>query len=660
MLSLDVNLGKKRKRRRLRRWRRFALTIGLLALSSSGCILQDSQRYQRYCPPPISLEPSCGPAQLKPSEPDLCCPPPGIGPSSSPLDLDESAISDERVRGMTLEECTSFALANSKIMRDLGGSVVRNPQAVGTVYDPSITYSDPRFGEEAALSAFDANLFSSAYFEKNDRRVNNLFFGNQGIVQQDLQNYTLGANKRTATGGLVSIKQLITYDHNNQLSNGVGPTSFDNIIEGEMRHPLLQGAGTEYNRIAGPGAVPGQINGVLIARVRTDISLADFERSVRDLVAETENAYWDLYYAYRDLEARILVRDIAAETYEKLQAAKGAVSAGDLAQAREQVLRFQSEIVDSLYGRPIDGTRSNNGSTGGTFRGSGGVRICERRLRLIIGMSINDGQLLRPADSPAPAPLVYDWQESLALSLQLRPELRRQRWLVKQRELELIAHRNFLKPQLDLISRYRMRGFGEHLLGNSKSTDATRNLLDGDFQEWQLGVEYSLPVGFRKAHAAMRNSQLAHTREAEVLREQERAVEVGLSNAMSEMRRSFDTMDLHQQRLEAIVQQLSALEARRLEGNNPALDVLLETHRRLLDARLRFHQSQVEYALALRNVHVERGTLLQQRHISLSEAMSDAEAYRDAQDKQPLLGTFDAGYVDPSISSTVRSPLPAN
>lgn len=572
------------------------------------------------------------------------------------MDLDESSINDEHVLGMTLDESIAFALANSKVMRDLGGSVVRNPPAVGSVYDPAIAFTDPRFGEEAALSAFDANLFSSAFFEKNDRRVNNLFFGNQGIVRQDLQNYTLGVNKRTATGGLYSLKQLITYDHNNQLSNGVGPTSFDNIVEGEIRHPLLQGAGTEYNRIAGPGAVPGQINGVLVARVRTDISLADFERSVRDLIAETENAYWDLYYAYRDLEARILVRDIAAETYEKLQAAKGAVSAGDLAQAKEQVLRFQSEIVDSLYGRPIDGTRSNNGSTGGTFRGSGGVRICERRLRLIVGMDINDGRLIRPSDAPAPAPLLYDWQESLSLSMQLRPELRRQRWLVKQRELELVAHRNFLKPQLDLISRYRMRGFGEHLLGNSAPTDATRNLLDGDFQEWQLGVEYSLPVGFRKAHAALRNSQLAHTREAELLREQERAVELGLSNALSELRRSYDAMDLQKQRLEAIVQQLNALEARRVEGNNPALDVLLETHRRLLDARLRFHQSQVEYALAIRNVHVERGTLLEHRQVNLTEAMSDPEAYGDAIEKQPVARTVQAGRVEQPVSQDAVPP----
>ena len=33
----------------------------------------------------------------------------------------------------------------------------------------------------------------------------------------------------------------------------------------------------------------------------TDISLADFEIGLRDFVSNVENAYWDLYFAYRNL-----------------------------------------------------------------------------------------------------------------------------------------------------------------------------------------------------------------------------------------------------------------------------------------------------------------------------------------------------------------------
>ncbi len=36
--------------------------------------------------------------------------------------------------------------------------------------------------------------------------------------------------------------------------------------------------------------------------------------------------------------------------------------------AREQYYRFQAQVIEALTGREVDGTRTNNGSSGGTFR----------------------------------------------------------------------------------------------------------------------------------------------------------------------------------------------------------------------------------------------------------------------------------------------------
>lgn len=295
------------------------------------------------------------------------------------------------------------------------------------------------------------------------------------------------------------------YDANNPISNTFG-SAWDSYIEGEIRQPLLQGAGTEFNRIAGPNSQPGVINGVLIDRVRTDISLAEFERSVRDLVSDVENAYWDLYFANRDLEAKIDARDKAYDIYLRTEnQAKIAQSQdlSDVKQAKEQYLRFQADVIDALNGRPIDSTRTNNGSSGGTFRGNGGVRFSERRLRLIVGLPINDTSIIHPASMPTEAPVVYDWHAAIADALSLRPELRRQRWVIEHRKLELIANRNFLNPDLDVVGRYRFRGFGKDLLEYNGASNAGSSLASGDLQEWAAGVEYTVPVGFRRAHAAV-------------------------------------------------------------------------------------------------------------------------------------------------------------
>ncbi len=602
----------------LRSQRAFMAWLLVAVQLSAGCgVLGSKPRF--HCPDVcISTDSTAGDPcrQLQLSRPKLDCHCETQDRDIvSPYDLDEAALTSDRVRMLSLKDAIAEALATSHIMRDLGGTVLRSPQTTVTQWDPALAFSDPRSGEVAALSAFDANFFANSYFERNDRQLNNQFFGNQGFFKQDQNIAQVGVNKRSATGGSFGLRNVTTYDSNNQLSNRLGPRSWENYIENEIRQPLLQGAGSEFNRIAGPGATPGTLNGVLLARVRTDVSLTEFERGVRDLVAEVENAYWDLYFAYRDLEAKIQVRDIAAVTLQSVR--ERGESAGNRAQAEEQVHRFQSDIIDALHGRPIDGTRTNNGSSGGTFRGVGGIRIAERKLRLLIGRPINDGTLIQPSDNPTVAPVTFDWQSALGEALEEREELRRQRWVIKQRELELLGNRNFLRPQLDLISRYRFRGFGEDLFGSDSA--AMNNLVDGNHQEWQVGVEYNLPVGLRRGHAAVKNSQLALARECRILQEQERVVQYGLSNAVNECKRSYESMLLQAKRLEAIVNQLNAITAKEKGGDKAELDVRLETHRRLLDARLRYHQAQVEYALALRNVHFEKGTLLRYCNVFLSE-----------------------------------------
>ena len=149
---------------------------------------------------------------------------------SSPFDIDLTSLTEESILSLSLEESIQLALANSRIMRDLGGTVLRSPAASTSTNDPALAFTDPRFGEEAALAEFDAVFKSSAFFENNDRQLNNRFFGNQGIFQQDLHNYQVGITKRSATGSTMSVRNLTTYDSNNQLSNAIGRSSFDQIL----------------------------------------------------------------------------------------------------------------------------------------------------------------------------------------------------------------------------------------------------------------------------------------------------------------------------------------------------------------------------------------------------------------------------------------------
>ncbi|MEX2115054.1 MAG: TolC family protein [Pirellulales bacterium] len=565
--------------------------------------------------------------------------------TQGPLTVDESA--PPPAWELSLTEAVHLGLENSKVLRDLGGSVLRRPQLAQTIHDPAIQASDPRFGMEGALSDFDAQLTTSLQAYHNNRAFNNLFLGGGTFLfEQDLDNFVTELSKQTATGAAFAVRQHIDYDDNNALAN-VFRSYYNVNYETEFRQPLLQGAGVEFNRIAGPRATPGQINGVVIARINNDVSTAWFETALRDYVSNVENAYWDLYYAYRDLDAKIAARDASLRTWRIIQAnvqeGRGYSKLQEV-QALEQYYRFQEDVLDALGGRNVDRTHTYNGSSGGTFRGVGGVQAAERRLRMWLAVPINDGKLIRPIDEPPSAKVVYDWHSAADEALSRRPEIRRQRSEVERYETELIASRNFLLPRLDVVGLYRWRGYGHDLIGARDPAmpydNAFANLTSGQFQEWELGFQYNMPLGFRKEYAAVRNAQFRIARERAILEEQERQAIHDLSCAIADVDRSYDVAQVAFNRLGAAQDQYRrAYDAFFELGGKVSLELVLDARLRLADAETSYHRARIDYALALKNVHFEKGTLLDYNGAMLA----NGEAWSGAADlarKRVLTGDF--------------------
>jgi len=545
-------------------------------------------------------------------------------------------LSHASFRNVTLQEVIQTSLTNSRVLLDLGGTVLRTPDTVQTSYSIAAQETDPEYGPEAALSAFDAQFATSLYSAKNNQQFNDQSLGTNGLFIQNYDEWDASITKRGATGAQYTIRNVIDFDRNTNAANIFANGAFDTYVEGQIRQPILQGAGVEYNRIAGPGAKPGVYNGVLVARVRTDVSIADFEIGLRDFVTNVENAYWDLYFAYRDLDVKIKARDEALETWRRIRAlnmAGGARKGGEAdkeAQAREQYFRFQEDMENSLVGHPIEGTRTYNGSAPGTFRAVPGVQIAERRLRLLMGLPATGDQLIRPADEPTMAPVAFEWPALTTEALVRREELRRQRWVIKSRELELAASQNFLKPNLDLVARYRLRGFGHELTDTDPGNESSyANQFTAEHQEWQVGAEFSMPLGFRQGHTAVRNAEVRLCQAKAVLREEERTVVSELSTAVDEVDRAYTVLQTDIYRSKAAKDQLEALLAV-YQAKQEGFFEVLDAQRRLSDAISHYYQSRVEYAVAIRNVHYEKGSLLDYCDVSLAEGPWPNKAYKDA------------------------------
>ncbi len=528
-------------------------------------------------------------------------------------------------RDITLEEAIRLSLTHSKVIRDLGGALLQAPATVHTLYNPALVETDPRFGVDNALSAFDATVASSAVFGTDKQALNNAFLGGgTRILDSQTATFQKQVSKTSVDGTQFSLSHNTNYVLNNAPANAF-PNAWNTFIDAEFSHPILRAGGVDYNRIAGVNGSPGLFNGVLLARVNTDIALAEFETAVPTLVSDVENAYWDLYFAYRNLDAKLAARDAALETWRRVHALFESGRRGGEAdresQAREQYFAFEVEVQNALTGLQVGGTQVNNGSTGGTFRGVGGVYTAERRLRLLMGLPITDCQVLRPCDEPQLTRIVFAWDQILPEALARRPELRKQRLLIKRREMELTACRNFVLPTLNVTGGYHFQGFGNQLFGDGtggRFQNAYTSLFQDDLQGWNSGIQFSAPLGYRRGHMLVRNAELQLSRERAVLLEQERDVVHNLSNAVADLDRAYVVAQTTLKRRLAAREHVAVVQAE-FEADKAPLDSLLYAQLRLADADANHYRALVEYTLAVKNVHYEKNSVLDYNQVFLTE-----------------------------------------
>jgi outer membrane protein TolC len=551
---------------------------------------------------------------------------PEVTSAEAPLTIDNGT--PREYWNLSLQETVRIALENGKVLRNLGGvsfgatgamgtpsALLSNPYSVGTIYDPALVETDPRYGVEAALSAFDGQLNASAGWTKADEQqntANSVLAFRPTVSQSDQGTFQATISKYAATGTTFYVRNNNAYDWSNATASREWGSNWSTYTEAGFTQALLRGRGVAYNRIAGPGAIPGYYNGVLIARISSEKSLVDFEMGVRKLVYDTENAYWSLYYAYRYYETVKSGLRASHETWRKVYSF---YLAGDRrgtsqaeAQSRQQFYQFYTTTQNAL---------SN-------------IYKTEATLRYAMGIATADGRLIKPADEPSVAKIRFDWNEVLAEGLARAPELRKLKWDVKQRELELQASRNFLLPQLDFGASYRFNGMGHDLMNHAdNSTSAYRSLTEGDYAGWNMQLTLNAPFGWRKEHAAVRNAELNLAKYRALLQEQELELSHNLADSLRDMDRYYSLAEGNFNRRTAAEAEVTSTDESFQVGNT-TLDQVLDAQRRLAEAESAYFDALVNYNTSITRLHYLKGSLLEYDNVALAEGPWPGKAHFDA------------------------------
>ncbi len=624
--------------------------VGALLLSLSGMtgcqpqmpfyLTSKGQEHKHYVPKATQID---YPDVNLPSYAEVCN-------TVDPLTLDNPNPTD--MWDLSLEEAVQMALKNSKVIRTLNGvsfskagvagtpsMLLSSPTAASTVYDPALIEADPRYGVEAALSAVDAQLTAAANWAKTD----NPSYFPSNRYKDDSGNFSTRIQKSTMDGGTFYVEHASIYNQRDT-SNVAGvfssaPSSWSTYLEGGFRQALLQGNGTQFNRIAGVGSTtPGFYNGVAVARISTDQALNDFEMATRNLVADVETAYWNLYYAYHRLESVKSGRDSAHQTWSQIYAmyiigAQGGRSQFE-AQARNNYFTFRAQV---------EAAQSNLFKT-------------ERMLRYALGLAPTDGRLIRPVDEPIIAPLQFDCHNIICEALLRSPELRRQKWEVKKKEMELIASKNYLLPRLDFTAGYRVSGAGKDLVNSRHHDNAFDSLTGGNYASWVMGFEASVPLGFRKELAGVRHAQMTLAKTRAILREQELALSYQLQESISDISLAYQQSQTMLQRRIAADNEVSSVNAA-FKAGTTTLDQLLDAQKRQAEAETEYYSSIVDYNLAIMTLHYRKGSLLEYNNVYLAEGPWPGKAYFDSKRRakaRDAAHNLNYGFTRPRVVSRGR------
>jgi outer membrane protein TolC len=377
---------------------------------------------------------------------------------------------------LTLDEAIRTSLANSEVIRVLAGASAVASGA--TIYDPAVT--NTQIDQNRAV--FDPTVESTNTFFRAEQP--------QGIFQNPLApaspveiraaptegfRSSTGVQKRFITGGTARLDVNVDQRRTNGVLLPLNPQTATGTSL-SLNQPLLQGAGAAAN-----------LAPIVISRIDTERSFFQLKDAVQDLVRGTIEAYWQLSFAQVDVFAR---EQQVAQGREAL----GKAEASFKAERANDAEVFQASVAYETFRANLIAAQAN-------------LLDREAALRNIMGISPSDERRLVPLTPPSVRRLETDWEQVLALAEEYRPDLIELKLVLEADEQQLVIARNNALPRLDGVALYRWNGL------EGRTPAGTRLSDNGEFADWELGVNFSVPLGLRRERAVVRQTELLLTRD---------------------------------------------------------------------------------------------------------------------------------------------------
>jgi outer membrane protein TolC len=399
---------------------------------------------------------------------------------------------------LSLDEAIRIALENAKVIRILTG--LSASSSGRTIYDPAITNATV----DVEQARFDPTLTHRSTWNHTDTpgaALDPLDPGRAVLTGRQADEYRseIGLAKTNVLGGQLELNRT---DSVTRFDGPGFPLNPEGRSTTELRYtqPLLQGGGFRVNMAP-----------VVIARLNTEQSFFQYKDGVQELVRGVIEGYWNLVQARIDVWARRIQDQQSEEAHsrERARLKTGLADLKDVSQARVTYNQFRASLIAA----------------------EANLLAREAALRNLLGLPPGDQRQIIPTSAPTSERFRPNWEELVRVAEQRRPDIVELKIILEADQQRLILAEDQARPRLDAVALYRWNGLSGEMPNGDRLASG-----GGQFTDWTLGINFSVPLGLRQGRARVRQQELILARDRANL-------EQGLHAAIHELAASVRELD---------------------------------------------------------------------------------------------------------------------
>jgi len=399
-------------------------------------------------------------------------------------------------------------------------------------------------------------------------------------VTNEVQNFNANVSQAISkTGG------TLTASFNNSRTNTTSTFSLLNPqyvsqVSATLTQPLLRNFRIDANR--------QNLRTGAIAREISDVTL---RQRIINTTATTKNAYWDLLYSIRAIEAAKQSLALAEKLVEdnRVRVEVGTLAPLDIVSAQAEAATRRQTLTAAEAAR----------------------RTAELTLKRLIVGDTKDPLWTATVDPidvvDVPAEAV-NLDAAVTRALSERTDLVTARKNLASNDIQIQYLRNQMMPALDLTATYGTRGLGGNtfireggvVIGEIPGgwSDAFRMMRKVDYPNWTLGVTLSYPIGRSAQDAAYARAKVQYQQAQAQIRALELTVATEVTNAALQVESTLRRLDASRAARQLSEKQLEAVQSKFEVGLSTNFFVV-QAQRDLLDAQNTELRALLDYQKAL-------------------------------------------------------------